>query len=41
MTARDLLHHVFPWEVTTGVERVDGDEPAGAQIPETATDAGR
>jgi hypothetical protein len=23
MTAKDLLHHVFPWEVTTGVERVD------------------
>lgn len=25
MTAKDLLHHVFPWEVTTGVERVDDD----------------
>ena len=25
MTAKDLLHHVFPWEVTTGVERVEDD----------------
>ena len=25
MTAKDLLHHVFPWEVTTGVEKVDDD----------------
>lgn len=23
MTAKDLLHHVFPWEVATGVERVE------------------
>ena len=27
MTAKDLLHHVFPWEVATGVERVDAEEP--------------
>ena len=26
MTAKDLLHHVFPWEVTTGVERVEPDD---------------
>jgi hypothetical protein len=25
MTAKDLLHHVFPWEVTTGVEKFDDD----------------
>ena len=25
MTATDLLHHVFPWELTTGVERVEHD----------------
>lgn len=33
MTARDLLHHVFPWEVTTGVERVelDNDEADAAE----------
>jgi hypothetical protein len=27
MTAKDLLHHVFSWEVTTGVERLDAAEP--------------
>ena len=26
MTAKDLLHHVFPWEVTTGIERVESDD---------------
>lgn len=26
MTAKDLLHHVFPWEVTTGVERFDYED---------------
>ena len=26
MTATDLLHHVFPWEVATGVERADADD---------------
>lgn len=26
MTARDLLHHVFPWEITTGVERLESEE---------------
>ncbi len=26
MTATDLLHHVFSWEVTTGVERWDLDD---------------
>jgi hypothetical protein len=26
MTARDLLHHLFPWEITTGVERMDSEE---------------
>lgn len=23
MTATDLLNHIFPWEITTGVERLD------------------
>lgn len=23
MTATDLLHHVFPWEEATGIERLD------------------
>jgi len=27
MTAADLLRHVFPWEVTTGVERVEAAQP--------------
>ena len=31
MTAKDLLHHVFPWEVTTGVERVDAEESDSAE----------
>lgn len=26
MTAKDLLHHVFPWELATGVERIADDE---------------
>ncbi len=26
MTAKDLLHHVFPWELATGVERLDDAE---------------
>ena len=30
MTAKDLLHHVFPWEVTTGVERVEPADDDGA-----------
>ena len=25
MTATDLLHHVFPWEEATGVERLEPD----------------
>lgn len=25
MTATDLLHHVFPWEVATGIERFETD----------------
>ena len=25
MTASDLLHHVFPWEEATGIERLDGE----------------
>lgn len=25
MTATDLLHHVFDWEVATGIARVDDD----------------
>jgi hypothetical protein len=29
MTAKDLLHHVFPWEVTTGVERVESADTDG------------
>ena len=31
MTAKDLLHHVFPWEVTTGVERLDAEESNAAE----------
>lgn len=31
MTAKDLLHHLFPWEVTTGVERLDADESDAAE----------
>ena len=27
MTATDLLHHVFPWELATGVELLE-QEPA-------------
>mgnify|MGYP006178576849 CR=1 FL=1 len=27
MTATDLLHHVFPWELATGVEALE-QEPA-------------
>ena len=23
MTATDLLHHVFPWEEATGIERLE------------------
>ena len=26
MTAKDLLHHVFPWEQTTGVERLESEQ---------------
>lgn len=26
MTAKDLLEHVFPWEVATGVERLGDDQ---------------
>lgn len=26
MTAKDLLHHVFPWELATGIERLDSDD---------------
>ena len=26
MTAKDLLHHVFEWEIATGVERFDVDD---------------
>jgi hypothetical protein len=26
MTATDLLHHVFPWELTTGIARLEADE---------------
>lgn len=25
MTASDLLHHVFPWEAATGIERFEQD----------------
>lgn len=25
MTATDLLHHVFPWEEATGIERLEID----------------
>jgi hypothetical protein len=31
MTAKDLLHHLFPWEVTTGVERLESEEPENAE----------
>jgi hypothetical protein len=31
MTAKDLLHHVFPWEVTTGVERLGLERSADEQ----------
>ena len=31
MTAKDLLHHLFPWEETTGVERLESDEPTTAE----------
>jgi hypothetical protein len=37
MTAKDLLHHVFPWEVTTGVERLGVDSAADEQL-DTAGD---
>lgn len=38
MTTRDLLHHVFPWEVAIGVERLDiddqdADTPPPAALP--------
>ncbi len=33
MTASDLLHHVFPWEAATGVERLE------QETAETAEDA--
>jgi hypothetical protein len=26
MTARDLVNHVFPWEIAAGVERLETDE---------------
>lgn len=26
MTAKDLLHHVFPWELATGIERLESDD---------------
>ena len=25
MTATDLLHHVFPWEESTGIERLESE----------------
>lgn len=33
MTAKDLLHHVFPWEIDAGVERLESqaDEPTAAE----------
>jgi hypothetical protein len=27
MTAEDLLHHVFPWEIRAGVERIEAESP--------------
>ena len=26
MTAIDLLHHVFPWEIASGIERLDSED---------------
>jgi hypothetical protein len=26
MTARDLVNHVFPWEIIAGVERLETDD---------------
>lgn len=31
MTAKDLLHHLFPWEVAAGIERFDDHDAALAQ----------
>ena len=36
MTAKDLLHHVFPWEVTTGIERLDAEE---SEVLETVAES--
>ena len=31
MSAIDLLHHVFPWEIASGIERLDppDGDPSG------------
>ena len=31
MTATDLLHHVFPWEEATGIERLDAADDDAAE----------
>ena len=35
MTAKDLLHHVFPWEVATGVERLGLERSADDQLADS------